>query len=148
VDNRLVHGQIIEAWLPYIGASTIIVVNDEMAADALRQEIVGLAVPTSVALHFCSIDEAQDCVVENQERDDDAIVLFSSCQDARRAYEQGLDFMILNLGNLHYAPGKRQVCANIALGKEDENCIEFFNAKGVKIDYRCVPSDPVQLRSR
>lgn len=28
VDSRLVHGQIIETWLPYLKASRIVVVND------------------------------------------------------------------------------------------------------------------------
>ncbi|MBT8489617.1 MAG: PTS sugar transporter subunit IIB, partial [Deltaproteobacteria bacterium] len=26
VDNRLIHGQILEAWVPFIGASRIVVV--------------------------------------------------------------------------------------------------------------------------
>ena len=34
VDNRLVHGQVIEAWLPYTGARHLIVANDELAAQA------------------------------------------------------------------------------------------------------------------
>ena len=40
VDNRLVHGQIIESWLPFTRARMILVVNDELAADYLRQEIM------------------------------------------------------------------------------------------------------------
>ena len=29
IDNRLIHGQVIEAWLPYTGASVLVVANDE-----------------------------------------------------------------------------------------------------------------------
>ena len=32
VDSRLVHGQIIETWLPFLKATRIVVVNDEVAA--------------------------------------------------------------------------------------------------------------------
>ena len=56
VDNRLVHGQVIEAWLPYTGARHLIVANDELAADALRQQIIELAVPQrilTIPIVFC-----------------------------------------------------------------------------------------------
>lgn len=52
IDNRLVHGQIIEAWLPHIRAKTLLVANDELAQDELRQEIMSLAVPSDVS--FCA----------------------------------------------------------------------------------------------
>ncbi|MDA8124239.1 MAG: PTS sugar transporter subunit IIB, partial [Deltaproteobacteria bacterium] len=32
VDNRLVHGQILEAWIPYLQASCIVVVDDQVAS--------------------------------------------------------------------------------------------------------------------
>ena len=31
IDNRLVHGQVIEAWLPHIRAKTLVVANDDLA---------------------------------------------------------------------------------------------------------------------
>ena len=48
VDNRLVHGQVIEAWLPYTGAKHLVVANDELATDLLRRQIVELAIPQRV----------------------------------------------------------------------------------------------------
>ena len=48
VDNRLVHGQVIEAWLPYTGAKHLVVANDELAGDVIRQQIIELAVPHRV----------------------------------------------------------------------------------------------------
>jgi PTS system mannose-specific IIB component len=37
VDNRLVHGQIIEAWVPFIHAGCIVVVDDDVASDFFRK---------------------------------------------------------------------------------------------------------------
>ena len=31
------------------------------------------------------------------------------------------------------------------LNKEDEACLDFLRGKGVGMDYRCIPSDPVEL---
>jgi len=147
IDNRLVHGQIIETWLPFTRARVIVVVNDDLAADFLRQEIMSLAIPTGVRIEFLPVAELLPFLARTPLETEDALILFSNCHDARVAYERGFDFPVLNLGNLHYAPGKKQICAHVALSREDECCLDFFRDKGVRLDYRCVPSDPAQLRS-
>ncbi len=150
IDNRLVHGQIIEAWLPFTGAETLIVANDELAEDGLRQEIMSLAIPEDIALHFSHVMSAPGLIrsLAPGDASPNAMVLFATCMDARRAYEGGLRFANLNIGNLHYAPGKRQICAHVALSGEDESCLGFFSAEHIVLDYRCVPGDPVQVKKR
>jgi mannose/fructose/N-acetylgalactosamine-specific phosphotransferase system component IIB len=147
IDNRLVHGQIIESWLPVTRARMIMVVNDELAADHLRQEIMSLAIPSGVRILFLSVDGLMPFISRNPLDTEDALVLFSNCRDAQSAYERGFGFANLNLGNMHYAPGKKQVCPHVALSKEDESCLDFFRDRGVRLDYRCVPGDTPQLRA-
>ncbi len=147
IDNRLVHGQIIESWLPFTRARVILVVNDDLAADFLRQEIMSLAIPDGVRIVFLAVEGLLLFISRNPLDAEDALILFSNCRDAQSAYEQGFGFGNLNLGNLHYAPGKKQICPHVALSKEDEYCLDFFRDRGVRLDYRCVPSDPPQLRS-
>ena len=101
VDNRLVHGQVIEGWLPYVAARHLIVANDAMSADLLQQQIVSLAVPEQVAIHFVPVDallETLACCGES------SLVLYADCQDARRALESGVDIRALNIGNLPGLP--------------------------------------------
>ena len=57
VDNRLVHGQILEAWVPFIKASCIIVVNDHVASDFFRETVIKMAVPRDVQVIISSIEE-------------------------------------------------------------------------------------------
>ncbi|MFZ5426158.1 MAG: PTS sugar transporter subunit IIB [Thermodesulfobacteriota bacterium] len=145
IDNRLVHGQIIESWLPFTDARAIVVANDELAGDELRQQIMSIAIPLGVDISFVRVDSIQTHLSGKKLVNKDVLVLFASCPDARRAFETGLGFTKLNLGNLHYGPGKKQVCQHIALSKEDEGCLSFLQGKGVALDYRCIPSDPVEL---
>lgn len=145
IDNRLVHGQIIESWLPFTDAQAIVVANDELAADDLRQQIMSIAIPLGVEISFVEVVAVRPFLDGKKLTGRDALVLFASCPDARRAFEAGLDFKRLNLGNMHYGPGKKQVCQHIALSKEDEGCLTFLTDRGVSLDYRCIPSDPVEL---
>lgn len=148
IDNRLIHGQIIETWLPYTGAKSVIVANDDLAHDILQQEIMSLAIPQTVASTFVSVDEVQGVVSGSLagSAEPGAIILFSNCADARRAFDSGFGFPVLNIGNVHYSPGKRQISPSVALSVEDESCLRHLNRKGVELDFRCVPNDPVQVR--
>ena len=143
IDNRLVHGQIIEAWLPFTGASNIVVANDELAADDLRQQIMSIAIPMGITIAFVGVEKAASYMRAKQMLGKNTLVLLAGCSDACRAYHNGLEFNRLNLGNLHYGPGKKQVCQHIALSKDDERCLETLSRLGVALDYRCIPSDPV-----
>jgi len=148
VDNRLVHGQVVETWLPYIGASTIIVANDDVSEDVLTQEIMSLAIPQSTASSFVPIHDLLHLkgTALWSATHSDTLVLFSNCGDARRAYEIGFTFATINIGNIHYAPGKRQLSPSVAVNETEEECLHFFLGKHVKLDFRCVPNDPVQVR--
>ncbi|HEX8536183.1 MAG TPA: PTS sugar transporter subunit IIB, partial [Cystobacter sp.] len=44
VDNRLFHGQVVEAWLPHLKVSRVIVADDEAAASPLVRAAMALAV--------------------------------------------------------------------------------------------------------
>ncbi len=148
IDNRLVHGQVIETWLPYAGSRTLLVVNDELAADPVRQEIMGLAVPSHIDIAFASIQASPHLLQSTfKDRLSSVFILFDNCLDARQAFEQGLNFNWLNIGNLHYGPGRKQVCAHIALSQDDSHCLEYFYNQGVRLDFRCVPYKSVQVDS-
>ncbi len=142
VDNRLVHGQVIEAWLPHIRAKTLLVADSDLAADELRQEIMSLAVPSDVSFVCCPVGEAANVLrrVYDENPDQNVLILFSSCSDAKAAHMSGLSFSLINIGNLHYGPGKEQICEHIALGSDDRECLDYFAKHGVDIDFRCVPT--------
>ncbi len=143
IDNRLVHGQIIETWLPHVNAGAIIVGNDAISCDAIQQEIMSMAIPHSVQIIFCAVSEVEQAV---EPMDSVSLVLFASCADATLAYQSGFRFDVLNVGNLHYGPGYRQLSPSVALCVEDETLLKEFVSLGVTLDFRCVPNDPVQVR--
>ncbi len=146
VDNRLVHGQVIETWLPYTNAMHLLVVNDALAGDALRQTIISLAVPSRIKLQFLKI-EASCAALTAIPSDNHILMLVADCKDALRIFDAGVIFPVLNVGNLHYSPGKRQICPHVALSEEDEACLLQLQAHCVKLDFRCVPNEIIHLEA-
>ncbi len=149
IDNRLVHGQVIETWVPYCRARILVVANDELKNDELRQEIIKLAIPSSLRVIFCEIRSVREEIkklLTGGDPPSSIFILFASCQDAKAAYASGLSFPILNIGNLHYSPGKLQICDHIFLSSEDIDCIRFFREEGISIDFRCVPNKQIIIK--
>jgi mannose/fructose/N-acetylgalactosamine-specific phosphotransferase system component IIB len=52
VDNRLVHGQILEAWVPFVEARCIMVVDDNSAGDFFCETVIRMAVPSDIEVNI------------------------------------------------------------------------------------------------
>ncbi len=143
VDNRLVHGQVIEAWIPYTGSKVLVVADDSLAGDKMRQTIMGLAIPRPIQTFFVPLTDAASTLARAGA---DTFLLFADCRSARKAFEHGACYSCLNIGNLHYSKGKEQVCDHVALGDEDYQNLRYLAAHGVELDFRCVPNRNVQVR--
>ena len=60
IDDRLVHGQVIVGWLPEVKPENLVVVNDSVAEDSMRQDLMSLSVPPDVDLEFYSSSDITD----------------------------------------------------------------------------------------
>lgn len=143
VDNRLIHGQVIEGWLPYTGAAHLIVANDALAKDLLRQQIMSLAIPHHVDVRFVPL---KDLAGTLKECGDESFVLFENLQDVRTAARSGVTLNVLNIGNLHYGAGKKQLCTHVAVSEDDMAALrELVSGQGTELDFRAVPLEPEKI---
>lgn len=140
VDNRLIHGQVLEAWIPKFEISTVIVVDDGIAEDPLRQSIMEIAVPSDIDCMFVRTDQLK----VNLERIDSAknriLVLFSGIRDIRDVLRMGVPLGKINLGNIHYKKGKSRVTPCISLN-DDEIAWLTEIGRRTQIEIQALPDD-------
>ena len=141
VDCRLIHGQIMEAWVPFTKANCVVVANDEAAADPLQRMIMEIAVPPTVEVAILKVHEAARDLSGNRWKDKRVLLLFANCRDALSSYRFGLHFEQLNLGNLVCTPGKRQLTNDLSLDNSDMDYLREIQKAGVRIEARPVPRD-------
>ncbi len=147
VDNRLIHGQILEAWVPFIKSSTIIVVDDHVANDFFRETVIKMAVPREVEVIINNVEDFASHFKFSKGKGRKAIVLFSVLADALRAFQLGFAFDKLNIGNVSCDECLKQCSPSVMLGEEDVKTIRILMDKGVNIDVRCVPREkPINIR--
>ena len=65
IDDRLIHGQVVEGWLRIINAEHIVIVSDEVAKDEMQQALLSLAVPRNIKVSSFAVEESAVKVTEN-----------------------------------------------------------------------------------
>jgi len=141
IDNRLVHGQVLETWLPYVHADCIVVANDDIAATPLKRLMMESSVPSKIQVRIGTISEIVALFSSSSLEQCKILLLFGSTADALRAYRSGLTYEQLNLGNLHAGEGKTRFSCTLFLDPADLDDLEQLESAGVKITARCIPAD-------
>lgn len=140
VDSRLIHGQVIEAWLPHLRVARVVVADDEAARDPMAKFAYGMAVPPDVEVVLGSVDKLD---FSSLARDRVAtLVLFRDVKSAVAARAHGLPDGTLNLGNVHSGPGRAPVSRSVFLDESDKQALESLERGGMHVSVQAVPSDP------
>ncbi|MDA8242687.1 MAG: PTS sugar transporter subunit IIB [Elusimicrobia bacterium] len=147
VDDRLVHGQVVEGWVPLLKAEELAVVSDEIAGDEMRQTIMRFATPEGVDLKIMTVAAAEAYLPEAEKSPRRVLLLLPGLAEAVALSKNGVKIPSLNIGGMHYSAGK-----NLSIGKaiflNDEDCaaLRELSASGIQIEGRGVPSDkPLNL---
>lgn len=144
IDNRLIHGQVLEAWVPSIKANCIVVANDQVAGRTFQKVLMETAVPRGIRVKIVPLEELCQTLSSEELTACRVLLLFASAADALKAHRLGVGFDRLNLGNMHGGEGKMRLTCTIALDAEDIEDLTRIEAEGVQISSQCIPSDRQQ----
>lgn len=146
VDDRLIHGQILESWLPSTRAQELLVANDALADDPLQRMIMESAIPFSVSLVIDRVDRIAAILKGPDRRDIRRIVLVENPKDALRLIRAGVQFERLNLGNLRSHQPHIALSASVWVGEEGLDTLLSIQEEGIDVHLQSVPFDePVPL---
>ncbi len=139
VDNRLIHGQVVEAWLPHLKVDRVAVADDEAASNDLIRAAMGLAVQPSVQVLIQPLGEVAYRAIS----DDDVptLLLVRDVGGVVRARAQGLELRKLNLGNVHFSTGRRQISPSVFLSPDELDALRMLSEGGVEVEVRAVPAE-------
>lgn len=142
IDDRLIHGQVIEGWLPYLKTEHVVVMS---AGDEVARALMAMAVPPSVSLEIMA---AASAVVASASsglaKEKKTLVLVPGPAEALALLEAGLPVARVNVGGLHYTAGKVQLGKALFLDDADRKALADIAGRGVRLEGRALPGDPVE----
>ena len=127
IDNRMIHGQVATQWSSYLGANLLLVANDKVAADPMRQGLMDMAAPAGAQTRYFTIEKTINVIGKAADRQ----LIFIICenpQDVVKLVEGGVPIKKVNIGNMHMAEGKRQVAGVVAVDDADVATFAGFAA--------------------
>jgi len=137
VDDRLIHGQIVQGWLPGMKIDELVVVLEE--ADQLAKNLMRLALPPEYGLKVLNARDAAEYVKNSSSR---IFLLFESLESLGAAVKEGIDLKSINIGGLHYREGRDKILQDVYLTPREKDFVKKLIDKGADIDGRSVPREP------
>ena len=133
IDNRMIHGQVATQWSSYLGANLLLVANDKVAADPMRQGLMDMAAPAGAQTRYFTIEKTINVIGKAADRQ----LIFIICenpQDVVKLVEGGVPIKKVNIGNMHMAEGKRQVAGVVAVDDADVAAFRRLQELGVELE--------------
>jgi PTS system mannose-specific IIB component len=142
VDNRLLHGQILETWIPRLGIGEVVVADDEAAASPLARAAMTLCVPPEVPARIVAVRDVPWAALAGGRPA--VLVLLRDVAALLAARAAGLTPALapaVNLGNVHFGPGRRPVTPSVFLSGGEVAALRSLSEEGFRIEARAIPSE-------
>jgi len=141
IDDRLIHGQVVENWMKFLKIDHVVVVNDFVASDRMQKTLFSMAVPDHAKISILTIAQAKEAILNGQFEGDRAMLLLVSPQDVLNLMGKGVRIKEVNVGGMHYSPDKKQILKAISVSKEDMQAFQELDRLGIHLEARMVPDD-------
>jgi mannose/fructose/N-acetylgalactosamine-specific phosphotransferase system component IIB len=141
IDDRLIHGQVVEGWVPHLKVDLVVVVSDAAAADDVQSALMKMALPPSVGLVVSTVAGGPAVLADPKLASRKALVLVPGPSEALALVESGVKLDRINVGGLHHTVGKVQLGRALFLDEKDRLALKALKAKGVRLEGRALPAD-------
>lgn len=141
VDQRLLHGQVVEGWVPFLKADTVVVADDFSATDPIVGLAMTAACPAKVKLEVLKIADAAAAAAAGKLPGQRTLLLVKSVEGLGALWKQGTRAEAVNVGNVPIGPGRKRVTPSVALSAEELAQLEEVAATGAQVEARAVPKE-------
>jgi len=138
IDDRLIHGQVVTAWLKaYTNVKHIVCIDDFTSKDPFMQRMFQLLIPKDITIEILSVaDACQKC----QHLDKPTMVIAKTPLTYKALVDAGVDLEKFNIGGMGMSGKRKPFYQNISADEEERECMRELNAKGVKIEVQIIPA--------
>ena len=148
IDQKLIHGQILSGWVPFLSVNKIVVVDEETTQTPMVMRIMASAVPADISTSFLTPDTLNMELQESKAASTRCLILFKDVGGAREALGREQDFIdSINLGFYAHKPGTK--CVKIhnffSAVEEELEQLNWIAGHGTELYTQSVPNAPRTL---
>ena len=141
VDDRLIHGQVMTAWMKRLPAKEIMVIDNKIAKDEFMISVLEMAAPAGVKVKVFSEEKAAAVLKEGLKAP--TILLAKTPLAYQKVIEKGVQFDHVNLGGMGINENRTTLYKNIAASQEERDAIKGFIDQGIDVKIQVIPDHKV-----
>ncbi len=144
VDERLIHGQVAMVWTNTVGATRILVANDEALKDEMVLSGLKMAKPAGVNLSITTVGRAAKRLKENAYPGERVFVITKNIADMAKLIREGVEIGRVNVGNVAKREGSKNIKKSVNLTEQDIADIHEMIDAGHEVTAQMIPNESDQ----
>lgn len=143
VDDRLIHGEVVTAWIPNSKATRIIIIDDEVAKDEFNVRVVKALAPAGTKVFVYNVEKASEKLMVPGVEGERLLLLAKTPTTFNRLIKNGVPLKEVNLGGAGIRGERQPFINNVALNPEEVTACEEMKNGGCRVYYQLVPEQGV-----
>lgn len=141
IDDRLIHGQVMTAWVQITGSNEVVIVDDNVAKNSFMQMVMKSAMPNKIGLKVLSIDEAIKYLSSEESGNEKIFILVKVPQVILSLVSAGIPIKKLDVGGIGAKENRRTLYRNISASEEEKEALIELSNKGVEVFFQVTPDN-------
>ena len=141
IDDRLIHGQIVAAWVKSLSIKRIWIVDDGVAKDTFITNVMKMVAPPDTELTITGTDEVGRLLPELDGSDKNTLILVKYPKVAKLLFDSGVLLRELNVGGMGANAERRKLFKNISASEEERKTLIELKEEGVKVYFQVTPHE-------
>lgn len=140
IDDRLIHGQVMTAWLQYTGGNHIVIVDEATATDEFTKSIISMAVPGGIDLSIAGIEEGA-AILKNLASNDKVIILTKGPETYLALIKQGVQLEKIIIGGMGANKNRSKFYKNISASETERETFKKILANNCELNIHIIPDE-------
>ena len=139
IDDRLLHGQVVVSWIPYLNVNEVLIIDNEYSEDEFMREIMKSSAPVNLSVHVLSVNDAA-AFLTNKDEGKRILILARSVESVKELMES-VKINTVNVGGLGAGPKRKRYYNSIHLSDDELNILKEFAKNNIKVEVKMLPND-------
>lgn len=140
LDDRLIHGQIINNWCTSEDITEIIVINKDVANNDMRKTMIEMSVPEEINILFCDVSDALE-IYDEECKYEKLMMVFGNPFEVLEFIENGGKIESINIGGMSFRKGRKRLSTAVYMNDEEIEVLKKIAEKNIKLEIRILPTD-------
>lgn len=142
VDQRLIHGLIVNQWAQALKIKRFMVIDDVVSQNSQVKESMRMSKPSGTGMSIINTNKAITNFRNGNYDAQRVLVLVKEPSKIIELLDAGIDIPKVDLGIIFNEDGREAVTKFIALNDQERESIKEIQKRGVPVKVQYIPTDP------